>query len=181
MPWLHYAGGRCTVTLGLSSSVTDSLHNNIHPLQVEIKPLKMVWGCPCDGVIDDGHAHDPLSPCEMHLSAYSCRWCPECSAGECSKSLLAWNIDCFRLRQQGPSSHETPVSLVHGGILGGSLGFRAVSVIWLRVAMYGKDAVGLGRKRARRGLSLLFFCIVSNFNNWKTDTFSACWVSLVFR
>ena len=147
---------------------------------MEINPLKMVWGCPCDGVVDDGHVHDPLSPCETHLSAYSCRWCPERSVGERSNSLLAWNIDHFQLWQQGPSSRETSVSLVHGGILGGSLDFRTVSVIWLRVAMYGKDAVGLGRKRARSGLSLSFFRIVSNFNNWKTDTLSACWVSLVF-
>ena len=34
-------------------------------------------------------------------------------------------------------------------------------------------------QRARSGLSLSFFRIVSNFNNWKTDTLSACWVSLV--
>ena len=45
-----------------------SLHNNISPPEREINPLKAACGCPCGGVIENGHTRNPLSPWKAFVS-----------------------------------------------------------------------------------------------------------------
>ena len=50
----------------------SSSHNNIYSPEIEINPLKMLCGYPCDGVIENSRTHAILSPCGMHMSMYKC-------------------------------------------------------------------------------------------------------------
>ena len=35
---------------GLCSALIISMHNNIHPPEIEVDPLKTAFGCPCGGI-----------------------------------------------------------------------------------------------------------------------------------
>ena len=71
-PRLHENVVYCVVMLGLSSARINSLHNSIHPPEMERIPPKVVCGCPCVGVVKAKVIHAVVLPDGIWLSMYSC-------------------------------------------------------------------------------------------------------------
>ena len=76
------------VTWGLSSAmIISSLNNSIHPLKIEINPLKMVCGCPCGGAIQkQSHvqsSHPMECSCQYTIACTYIPAEPQCSAWKC--------------------------------------------------------------------------------------------------
>ena len=86
-----WAVSQYIVMQGLSSVTIKSLHNSIHPPEMEINSLKMVCGCL------KMVTHAIFSSYGMHLSVYNCMYwvtlhphlTPQCSAGEHTTLTLA--------------------------------------------------------------------------------------------
>ena len=83
---LHKNVVMCSVHVwGLCWAMMYSLHNGIHPLEMEIRSMKTACGCPCDGIIkhrgiiliSNGYARlcYPLTQCICQCTVALCiRW-----------------------------------------------------------------------------------------------------------
>ena len=62
-PRLHQRAVMCdTVMWGLSSAITSSLHDSIHPPEMEINPPNTAYGCPLGRIIEKTKSHiNPLT------------------------------------------------------------------------------------------------------------------------
>ena len=87
----------CIATWGLFSAMIGSLHNSIHPLEMQIHPLKTVCSCPCGRVIK------PVT----HTVLSSTLWNAFVNVPSHTHSPLMYPTECIcqRARSHTQSSH----------------------------------------------------------------------------